>query len=58
MRTISFIIAFSFALAGSSFSSTTDSSLPGVGSFTYNGPQPLPDATSNKVAYLTLTRRA
>jgi hypothetical protein len=57
MRTIGLIIAFSFALAGTSFSET-DASLPGVGTFSYNGPQPAAPTAPSKVAFLTLTRRA
>ncbi len=37
MRTISFILAFAFILAGPSMAGSTDNSLPGIGSFSYNG---------------------
>jgi hypothetical protein len=38
MRTISFILAFAFVLAGPSIAGVSDSGLPGVGTFSYNGP--------------------
>ena len=38
MRTISFILAFAFILAGPSVAGSYDSSLPGVGTFSYNAP--------------------
>ena len=38
MRTLSFILAFAFLLAGPTMAGLSDSSLPGVGTFTYNGP--------------------
>ena len=37
MRTISFILAFAFILAGPSMAGSSDQRLPGVGTFTYNG---------------------
>ena len=37
MRALSFILAFGFVLAGSSFAGTPDGSLPGVGTFQYSG---------------------
>jgi hypothetical protein len=36
MRTISFILAFAFILAGPSMAGSSDSSLPGIGTFSYN----------------------
>jgi hypothetical protein len=36
MRTISFILAFAFILAGPSVAGSYDSSLPGVGTFSYS----------------------
>ena len=36
MRTLSFILAFAFVLAGPSMAGTPDS-LPAAGAFTYNG---------------------
>ena len=37
MRILSFILAFGFVLAGPSMAGSTDSSLPGIGTFAYNG---------------------
>jgi hypothetical protein len=37
MRALSFILAFGFVLAGSTLAGSADSSLPGVGTFAYNG---------------------
>ena len=37
MRTLSFILAFGFVLAGPSIAGSTDNSLPGIGTFAYNG---------------------
>lgn len=37
MRTLSFILAFAFFLGGPSIAGTVDGSLPGVGTFSYNG---------------------
>jgi hypothetical protein len=36
MRTLSFILAFAFILAGPSMAGSSDTSLPGIGTFTYN----------------------
>jgi hypothetical protein len=36
MRTISFILGFAFILAGPSIAGSSDGSLPGVGTFSYN----------------------
>ncbi|APO53789.1 hypothetical protein LUI11_01500 [Bradyrhizobium diazoefficiens] len=48
MRALSFILAFGFVLAGSSFAGAPDGSLPGIGTFQYSGspvitpaPQPI-----------------
>jgi hypothetical protein len=35
MRTISFILAFAFILAGPSMAGSSDGSLPGIGTFSY-----------------------
>jgi len=43
MRTISFILAFAFVLAGPSLAGSSDNGLPGIGTFSYNG---APIATS------------
>jgi hypothetical protein len=37
MRTTSFILAFAFILAGPSMAGSSDQTLPGVGTFAYNG---------------------
>lgn len=37
MRTLSFILAFAFVLAGVSMAGSTDNSLPGIGTFAYGG---------------------
>jgi hypothetical protein len=37
MRTISFIVAFGFILAGPSMAGTSDNGSPGIGTFSYNG---------------------
>lgn len=37
MRALSFILAFAFVLAGSSFAGSPDGNLPGVGTFQYSG---------------------
>jgi len=37
MQTLSFILAFAFILAGSTIAGSSDSSLPGIGTFAYNG---------------------
>jgi hypothetical protein len=44
MRTISFILAFAFILAGPSMAGPSDSSLPGTGTFSYNSSQVLTSA--------------
>jgi hypothetical protein len=37
MRTLSFILAFAFILAGPSIAGSSDNGLPGIGTFAYNG---------------------
>jgi hypothetical protein len=37
MRTFSFVFAFAFVMAGPSIAGAADGSLPGVGTFSYNG---------------------
>ena len=37
MRTLSFILAVAFVLAGPSIAGSLESSLPGIGTFAYNG---------------------
>ena len=38
MRTLSFILAFAFVLGGPSLAGSSENTLPGVGTFAYNGP--------------------
>jgi hypothetical protein len=38
MRTLSFLLALAFVLAGPSVAGPRDSSLPGIGTFAYGGP--------------------
>jgi hypothetical protein len=45
MRTISFIIAFAFVVAGSSMAGSADAGLPGIGTFSYNGSPIAPSQT-------------
>jgi hypothetical protein len=51
MRTISFILAFAFILAGPSMAGSSDQGLPGIGTFAYNGsavePAPMMIAATN-----------
>lgn len=44
MRTFSFILAFAAFLIGPSLARTSDVSLPGVGTFSYNGSLVISDA--------------
>jgi hypothetical protein len=44
MRTISFILGFAFILAGPSIAGSSDSSLPGIGTFSYSGSPAIPSA--------------
>ena len=37
MRTLSFMLAFAFVMAGPSMAGSMDSTLPGIGTFAYNG---------------------
>jgi hypothetical protein len=45
MRTVSFILAFVFVIAGSSMAGSAESALPGVGTFSYNGTPVVPSQT-------------
>ena len=49
MRTISFILAFAFILAGPSMAGSSDQHLPGVGTFAYNGSPVATPATRSMV---------
>lgn len=53
MRTLSFILAFAFVLAGPSIAGSSDSSLPGTGTFAYSG---APIATSAPHAFVVAAR--
>ena len=46
MRTLSFILAFAFVLAGPLIAGSADSRLPGVGTFAYTG-SPIVPASSH-----------
>ncbi|WP_201759895.1 hypothetical protein [Bradyrhizobium sp. AC87j1] len=48
MRALSFILAFGFVIAGSSFAGAPDGSLPGVGTFQYSG-SPITPTTSQSI---------
>jgi hypothetical protein len=37
MRTLSLVLALAFVVAGTSMAGSVESSLPGIGTFTYNG---------------------
>jgi hypothetical protein len=50
MRTVSFILAFAFVLAGPSLAGSSDTSLPGVGTFAYTGSPIVTSAPSVVVA--------
>ncbi|MDB5503974.1 MAG: hypothetical protein JWR89_3876 [Tardiphaga sp.] len=51
MRTLSFILAFAFVLAGPSMAGSIDGNLPGIGTFAYNGAPAPADAAPMVVAY-------
>jgi hypothetical protein len=53
MRTVSFILAFVFVLAGPSMAGSSAGSLPGVGTFAYSGS---PISTSTPQAIVVATR--
>jgi hypothetical protein len=42
MRTLSFILALAFVIAGPSIAGSPDSGLPGAGTFAYDGPPIVP----------------
>lgn len=50
MRTLSFILAFAFILAGPSMAGSSDNSLPGIGTFSYNGSPAVTSASPMVVA--------
>jgi hypothetical protein len=45
MRTVSFILALVFVIAGCSTAGSAESGLPGVGTFSYNGTPVAPSQT-------------
>lgn len=47
MRTLSFILAFAFVLAGPSMAGSSENRMPGIGTFAYNGS---PVAAASKAA--------
>jgi hypothetical protein len=53
MRTLSVILAFAFVLVGPSMAGSSDGSLPGIGTFAYNGS---PIAISAPQAVLVASR--
>lgn len=53
MRALSFILAFGFVIAGSSFAGAPDGSLPGIGTFQYSGS---PVTTTNSQAIVVAAR--
>jgi hypothetical protein len=53
MRTFSFILVVAFVIAGPSLAGSTDSSLPGVGTFAYSGS---PIATSSPQTLMVAAR--
>ncbi len=53
MRTVSFILAFAFILAGPSMAGSSDNGLPGIGTFSYNGS---PVATAGPDALVVAAR--
>ena len=53
MRTLSLLLAIAFVLAGPSIAGSLDTSLPGVGTFAYNGS---PIAASVPPAIVLATR--
>ena len=53
MRTLSFILAFAFVLAGPSMAGSSENMMPGIGTFAYNGSPimpPLPRLSSSQPA--------
>jgi hypothetical protein len=52
MRTVSFILAFAFVVAGPSMAGSSAGNLPGVGTFAYNG-SPIAAATPRTIIVAT-----
>ena len=53
MRALSFILAFGFVLAGSSFAGTPDGNLPGIGTFQYSGTPVTTSAPQHSIVVAT-----
>jgi hypothetical protein len=53
MRTLSFLLAFGFVLAGPSLAGSSDKDLPGIGTFAYGGS---PISASSPVAMVVAAR--
>jgi hypothetical protein len=51
MRTISFMLAFAFILAGPSMAGSTDGNVPGIGTFAYSGSPAISAPAPMVVAY-------
>jgi hypothetical protein len=52
MRTISFILAFAFILAGPSIAGSSETRLPGIGTFAYTGSPIAADASQVRLVAL------
>jgi hypothetical protein len=52
MRTVCFILAFAFVVAGPSIAGSSAGNLPGVGTFAYSG-SPVAAATSQAIVVAT-----
>ena len=52
MRAFSFVLAFGFVVAGSSFAGAPDGNLPGIGTFQYSG-SPITTAASQPIVVAT-----
>jgi len=48
MRTLSFVLACAFVLAAPSMAGSVNGSLPGIGTFAYNG-SPIPATTARTI---------
>ena len=57
MRTISFLLAFAFVLAGPSMAGVSDRGLPGIGTFSYSGFPVVPAAPQTIVVAANWDRR-
>jgi hypothetical protein len=55
MRTLSFILAFAFVLAGPSVAGSPDSVMPGIGTFAYTG-SPIATSVSQPIVVAAAER--